>query len=305
MVYLAGESLYDIIFKNGLVKEAKPGGSVLNTSVTLSRLGIKTSLISEVGNDPLGEYIIRFLESNNVATGNIIVHDNKTPLAIAVLDCNDNAQYTFYKSNTPMPVHSLPKFHIGDIFAFGSFYSIDPRNHEFLVDTASEAKRVGAMVFFDPNIRLSKFKGIKSAHQDISKNISLADIVRASDEDMAAICHAKTHKEAYEWVKQVGCETLIYTCNKKGVWLLTGQHELFFNVPKTNVVSTIGAGDSFNAGVVFSIITNKIKKDDLSTLSTAVWKGIIENAITIASEVCKTYDNYLPQEFANKMLKKQ
>ncbi len=71
------------------------------------------------------------------------------------------------------------------------------------------------------------------------------------------------------------------------------------------MASTIGAGDSFNAGAIFSIIANEIKKDDLNTLSADAWKGIIENAITIATEVCKTYDNYLPQEFANKMVKKQ
>lgn len=122
---------------------------------------------------------------------------------------------------------------------------------------------------------------------------------------MAAICHAKNHKEAYEWIKQAGCDKLIYTSNDKGVWVLTGQHELFFQVPAIRVVSTIGAGDSFNAGAIFSIIANEIKKDDLNTLSADAWKGIIENAITIATEVCKTYDNYLPQEFANKMVKKQ
>jgi fructokinase len=240
-----------------------------------------------------------------VSTGDIIIHDNKTPIAIAVLDNDNNARYTFYKSNIPFPAYSPPQFHPNDIFAFGSFYSIDPRSYKFIHDMANEAKRVGALVFYDPNIRLSKFKGIKTAHQYLSKNISLADIVRASDDDMAAISHAKNHKEAYEWVKQAGCETLIYTCNKEGVWLLTGQYELFFKVPTTKVASTIGAGDSFNAGAIFSIIANEIKKDDLNTLSADTWKGIIENAITIATEVCKTYDNYLPQEFANKMVKKQ
>ena len=65
-VYCIGETVLDIIFSEGRPESAVPGGSMLNSAVSLARSGLKVELISEYGNDPPGDIIADFLQKNNV-----------------------------------------------------------------------------------------------------------------------------------------------------------------------------------------------------------------------------------------------
>ena len=97
--FTIGEIVYDIVFKNGKPISANPGGAMLNTAVSLGRLGLPVSLISELGKDKVGENIIQFLKSNNVDADNIFrFSKGNTALALAFLDDKNNASYDFYKS---------------------------------------------------------------------------------------------------------------------------------------------------------------------------------------------------------------
>lgn len=93
-----GETILDIIFKNDQPHTAVPGGSVFNGLVSLGRLGVPVSFISEVGNDHVGEIIRRFMEENHISTEFVDrFPDGKSPISLAFLDNENNANYTFYK----------------------------------------------------------------------------------------------------------------------------------------------------------------------------------------------------------------
>ena len=80
-IYTIGETVYDVIFQQGQIKTGKAGGSMLNASVSLGRIGLDVSFISEVGNDDLGNVILHFLKVNNVDVSNIQRYDEgKMPL---------------------------------------------------------------------------------------------------------------------------------------------------------------------------------------------------------------------------------
>ena len=64
--------------------------------------------------------------------------------------------------------------------------------------------------------------------------------------------------------------------------------------------STIGAGDNFNAGILFGLLREGIGKADLPNLSQADWAKIIQCGIDLSSEVCQSYDNYVSREFAKR-----
>jgi fructokinase len=88
----------DIIFKNGQPQAAKAGGSVLNSAVSIGRMGLPVSFISEYGNDAVGDLIDDFLKSNGVDPSNVYRHkDGSTSLALAFLNEKNDASYTFYK----------------------------------------------------------------------------------------------------------------------------------------------------------------------------------------------------------------
>ena len=127
-----GETILDIIFKDNQPHTAVPGGSVFNGLVSLGRLGVPVSFISEVGNDRVGDIIRKFMEENHISTELVDrFPDGKSPISLAFLDEDNNANYTFYKDypkqrlEVPMPVINQD-----DILIFGSYYSLNPALRE-------------------------------------------------------------------------------------------------------------------------------------------------------------------------------
>lgn len=92
-----GETILDIIFRNNQPSHAVPGGSTFNTLISLGRLGVPATFISEIGKDTVGDIIIDFMKKNGVCTENLdIFCEGKTPISLAFLDENNEARYMFY-----------------------------------------------------------------------------------------------------------------------------------------------------------------------------------------------------------------
>ena len=97
-IFAVGETILDIIFKDNLPKTARPGGSSFNASISLGRLGCPITLISEMGNDRVGDLIQDFMEENGVDTRYLSRYEEgQSAIALAFLDEKSDAQYQFYK----------------------------------------------------------------------------------------------------------------------------------------------------------------------------------------------------------------
>ena len=144
-VYAIGESLIDIIFRLDDTVTAKPGGSVLNACISLGRLGHNVHFMTEYGNDKAGDKIENFLEENGVKSDLSVRHDErKTSLALAWLNESGNASYSFYIDlPSESPTIKIPAFSPNDVFLFGSFYAIDPRNSSNVLHLLKQAKAGG------------------------------------------------------------------------------------------------------------------------------------------------------------------
>ncbi len=298
-VYGIGETVLDIIFKDGEPRAAKPGGSSLNTCVTLGRLGVDIEFISEYGNDPVGDLVDSFLKNNNVKTDYITRFSNgKSALALAFLDEQNNASYTFYKDFPPERLKNIPgKTNENDIVSFCSIYAITKAVRPNLMKFVRTAKTNGSVILYDPNFRAAHLHELEELRPFITENLQVADMVRASDEDMQNIYGVTDPGSAYNSVKEF-CPVLIYTSNKRGVTVLTPAGTFNYPVKKIKPVSTIGAGDNFNAGIIYSLIRDKIDKKVLKDLSQEQWGRIIETAVDFATEVCLTWDNYVSVAYA-------
>ena len=147
-IFTIGETVYDIIFSEGQIVAGKAGGSMLNASVSLGRLGMEVVFISEVGQDDLGNLIINFLKENGIKTG--FIHqfkDGKTPVALAFLDQHQNARYTFYKQYPNIRLSQpFPEVTENDIVLFGSFFSISTEVREPVVNFVRKARQAGAII---------------------------------------------------------------------------------------------------------------------------------------------------------------
>lgn len=297
-----GESILDIIFKNNRPHTAVPGGSVFNGLVSLGRLGVPVSFISEVGNDKVGEIIRNFMEENHISTEFIDHFPNgKSPISLAFLDNDNNANYVFYKDYPAQRLDvALPPIQEDDILIFGSYYSLNPALRERIVEILQFAKEKKAIVYYDPNFRKAHAHEAIHLKPALLENLEYADIVRGSDEDFVNLFGEADTQQVYKNHIRFYCNRFISTHGAKGVHLYTNQLDEHFNAPAIQPVSTIGAGDNFNAGILFGLMKYGIRHNDLPTLGKETWEKVIRCGIDLSTEVCLSYDNYVSREFAER-----
>ncbi len=301
-VYAIGESLVDFIYQDSKVVAKKPGGSMLNTSVSLGRLKQNIAFISELGNDVNGDFVTAFLKENFIDLQYLYRFKmGKTAMAKAVLDENNNANYTFRK-NYPQKrlMIKFPRFEPDDYLLFGSIYALENQIWPVLNKILKSTRSAESLIFYDPNIRKTHLK--EEGKGKVRRNMSIADIIRCSDEDMKNIFGARSFAEACTHVPEIHSKVFIYTQAQNSVCLKAGDFWGEFKVPGIEVVSTIGAGDNFNAGLIYGLLFNHVNKSNLFSVSDEKWSPIIKLSIRFAGNVCQTYDNYISEDFAAKII---
>lgn len=289
-IYAIGESLIDIIFSDDDTVSAKPGGSMLNACISLGRLGHQVHFLTEFGNDKAGDRIAAFLYENNVNSEFSIRHQgHKTTLALAWLDKSGNATYSFYQDlPEKAPEIQIPDFKPGDILLFGSFYSIRQRNRLNIEKLLNSARNAGVTIIFDPNIRPSKIQDTTETRKQIFDLINKADIVKGSDEDFTYIYQNTDQIDILRRIQQHGA-LFFLTSGKKGVEVVYQGGIMHHEIPAIVPVSTIGAGDNFNVGIIHALISNNPSKPySRESISAMAVQGI-----ELAAEVCLRTENYI------------
>lgn len=300
-----GETVLDIIFKNGNPTSALPGGSVFNAIVSLGRCGVPATMITEVGNDIVGRKAKAFLERNNVATDNVSVMTNcKSPISLAFLDDDNDAEYLFYKDEAHDRLEfSYPEVNPDDIVLFGSFFSVNPVLRPMVVGLLDNARAHGGIIYYDVNYRPAHRADVMRITPDLLDNLDYADIVRGSNADFDVLYRMDDADKVYESETAFYCPRLIYTQGAGPVVVHADNGlRLELPTPKVETVSTIGAGDNFNAGFIYALIRDGITRADIERgLTEEQWRGLVATAQQFAAESCKDIYNYVSDEFASKM----
>ena len=298
-----GETVLDIIFRNEQPISAIPGGSTFNAIISLGRSGVETGFISETGNDRVGRNIIQFLRDNGCKADSVNVYpDSKSPLSLAFLNEQNDAEYVFYKDHPHDRLDfNYPEIHADDIVLFGSYYALNdvirPQVKGFL-DYAHER---GAILYYDVNFRASHQHEVMKITPNLLENFELADIVRGSAEDFEVLFKKSDPVAIYRSQIDFYTKKFIYTQGADSVHLFAdgGLHKEY-PVAQMETVSTIGAGDNFNAGFLFGLIKNNITRNDLeSGLTEEQWDAIIGTAQQFSAEACKSLNNYVSKEFGD------
>ncbi len=298
-IYATGETVFDIIFRNGRPEGGNPGGSVLNSAVSLGRLGMNPVFMSDFCNDMIGSLIRGFLLENGVTPRQVISDTSmQTSVAMAFLDENSNARYEFYKQRPQEPDLSLfsADMNKDDILLFGSFYGIMPEIRDgirHLVETAHDA---GAVVVYDPNFRRPHLKDLPKVKPYIEENIRLADVVKGSDEDFSLIFGCGNEAEAFDTLRKLNDRAMLfYTKGKDGCAYCHRDNAISYTVPRIEPVSTIGAGDNFNAGIVYGLVKNGIRAADIlnGNISRPQIDDIVDHAVRFAQMCCMSRENYI------------
>ena len=302
-----GEAVLDIIFKDNKPVEAVPGGSAFNAITSLGRCGVSTSFISEAGNDHVGKYIIEFLKSNGVNADNVTTFpDSKSPVSLAFLNAKNDAEYIFYKDHPHDQLEfTYPDIQPDDIVLFGSFYAVNPVIRPQLVGLLDYARSHGAIIYYDVNFRPAHKDEVIRITPNLIENLDYADIVRGSHEDFATLYKKEDADKVYNAEISFYCRQFIYTHGSQPVEVRGGRDmKKSYPVPDTKVVSTIGAGDSFNAGFIFGMLKQGITRSDLERgLTGEQWDSLIGCALSFSADCCKDIFNYVSKKFGEKMKK--
>ncbi len=221
-VYALGETVLDMVSGGDNTFRAIPGGSVLNAAVSLGRMGVDINLITEYGADKAGDFIENFLESNAVKTAFCARHaHHKTSLALAFLDKAKNASYTFYHDIPELyQAEHIPEIHKDDILLFGSYYAVKPSRRAHLLRILKNAVAAKSIIYYDLNIRKAHADDITELMPSYLNNISVASVVKGSDEDFYNLFGLSDPSEIYRKVSRY-CNILIITNGSRPLQVFT------------------------------------------------------------------------------------
>ena len=283
-----GETVFDIVFKDGKPQAAVPGGSVFNAIISLGRtagtaasgsaagasaVGVSASggtvassttagcaaprviMATQMGKDNASEIIIDFMQRNNVETTHAIcVEGRQSTISLAMLDSRNDARYEFFRDSA-MPKFQTPdiEFEPGDILLFGSFFATSPATRLQVKELVARARSQGAIIYYDINFRKGPHGNSPHIKEYIEENCALSTIVRGSSEDIGNIYGGCTAAEAYRDHISSLCSNFICTKGADSTEVFSPGFHAIYPVHKIETLSTIGAGDNFNAGVVYTL----------------------------------------------------
>ena len=297
-----GETILDILFKEGIASTSVPGGSTFNSMISLGRMGIPSCFISEIGDDAVGRIVRTFLSANGVDDNYLTEYpERKSPISLAFLDDHNNATYSFYKDSFGSRTDwQCPTVDRDDIILFGSYYALDPNMRYKVTALLDEAHSAGAIIYYDVNFRRNHQGEAIKLMGTVIENLEYADIVRGSDEDFSVLYGISEGAKVYNQKTAFYCPRLIYSRGAQGVEFHSPTFTKHYAIEPIIPVSTIGAGDNLNAGILYGIIKHRIRRDDLDYLTERDWDAIIHSGLRFSADTCMHTDNYISLPFAEK-----
>lgn len=300
-----GETVLDIIFRGNQPVSAVPGGSTFNSLISLGRTGVACCFISETGADRVGQQIVDFLDENGVDSGQVMRCEGvKSPLSLAFLDAQNNADYVFYKDHEHDRLQfSLPPIEPDDVVLFGSFYALNPVIRQQVGRFLHEARQSGAILYYDVNFRASHRHERRQIDEALRENLNLAHIVRGSDEDFNILYGLSAAEDVFREHISPFCSNLIYTRGDCPVQVFgRGNVRLEHAFEPIQAVSTIGAGDNFNAGFIFQLLRSGITRSQIEQgLNAGQWAECLQTAAAFSRECCLSMGNYVSVDFGKRI----
>ncbi|MES0027675.1 carbohydrate kinase [Mesorhizobium sp. M0040] len=259
MILCCGEALIDMLPRT--TTEGEPafapyvGGAVFNSAIALGRLGAPAGFFSGLSSDLFGGQFREALGASKVSSTYAHTSPRPTTLAFVRLT-NGQATYTFYDENTAgrmLTIEDLPELGSEiEAMLFGAISLIsEPAGSAYEEFMRREHER--RVMMLDPNIR-PNFIPDKAKHlRRIRNMMAMADIVKLSDEDLNWFGEAGSHEDVVRnWLDR-GPKLIVVTHGSEGAVGYSSQHRVTVVPDKVEVVDTVGAGDTFNAGILASL----------------------------------------------------
>ena len=275
------------------VLSANPGGAPGNFLAALTKYGCKTAMIGKVGDDTFGRALIGTLREAGIDTRGILTDpDVFTTLAFVSLDASGNRDFSFARkpgADTCLTPEEVDEALIAEakVFHFGTLSLTDEPAACATRHAIDLAKRHGALVSLDPNLRKPLWKREEDARKAIEWSLRQADIVKISDEEIEWLWGLAPEEGAEKLLKEYQVSLVYATLGPKGCYATNGAFRTTVQSPSgIRVVDTTGAGDIFGGSAMSQFIRCGKKPADLTENEI---RRIVSFACTAASLSTQTH----------------
>jgi fructokinase len=289
-----GEALVDLV-PGGATGEYRenPGGSPFNVAVGLARLGNRTSLMARFADDRYGRLLRAAASVEGIDLSSAPRAAERATVAIASVGETGDVTYEFEMDGTAdwqWTAAELRKLSPAtDLLHFGSIASLTPPGAARIADLVSElraARRV--LVSYDPNVRPAVIGARERAAGLVERNVRLADIVKASDEDLDWLYPGLSAKEVAERWSELGAALVVVTEGAAGATAYSRRATIRRPGRPVTVVDTIGAGDAFTAGLLTGLVRRRLyRRARLEEISDGALADVVDEAVLVSAITCE------------------
>ena len=261
MIVGMGEALWDV-----LPEGKKIGGAPANFAYNVSQFGLPSCVVSAVGDDPLGHEIIENFTEKEL---NLLIAEVPYPTGVVnvEIDAAGVPQYDIKENvawdNIPYTEELRDVARRTRAVCFGSLAQRNIVSREtvnaFLDDMPKDD---GTLVVFDVNLRQSFY-----TPEILCNSMKRCNILKINDEELVTVSRMfgypgiDLQDKCWILLGKYNLKMLILTCGINGSYVFTPGCVSFFPTPKVEVADTVGAGDSFTAAFISSIIRGKDIKE--------------------------------------------
>lgn len=255
--WVIGDAAVDLI-PEGNKYLRLPGGTGANVAVALSRLGVKSALITKLGDDPLAAFLADMLEREKVDAQHVSFSErHKTGLIIVSLNNAGERHFTHMvkpSADSQMTNSDMPAFGQDDWLCVSAFIFAQRASRDASLFAMEQAKTAGALVCVDANIRIDMWDDESLLIPTTLDALKAADIAKMSEDELLLLTDTDSVEEGIEKARQWPAKIKIITLAGKGAILLTEHSEFHVDGYDVPVVDMTGAGDAFIAAIISKLM---------------------------------------------------
>jgi fructokinase len=287
-ILVGGEALYDLVAHADGSLSGHPGGGPFNTARTIGRLRQPVAYLGRLSTDRLGATHERMLLAAGVDLSAVVHTDEPSTLALASLDDDAVASYSFYAAGTAAPgmtpaaaLAALPRqvaaLHVGTL---GLVLEPLATATTALVDGVDD----DVLVFLDPNCRPTITTDRDRYLETVHRCARRADVIKVSDDDIVFLSPGGDAVEVTRSLLRPGAVGLI-SCGARGVTIVTADQTVDISAPRITVVDTVGAGDGFGGAFLAYWDEHGLGRGDLHDLERVI-EGV-RFGVRVAAMICE------------------
>ncbi|MGO4268360.1 PfkB family carbohydrate kinase [Paenibacillus sp. TAF58] len=234
------------------------GGAPANVAAAVAKLGGDARFIGKIGRDPFGDFLVRTLDEVGVHTAVVQTDEAKTGLAFVSLRADGERDFLFFRdpaADMLLRADEVQAQWLEDaaVYHFGSVSLIAEPCRTATLEAARRARDFGALVSYDPNVRLALWPSADAARAEILAQLPLADVVKVSEEEIEFLLGVDATTGAQQLLQR-GPKVIVITLGPEGCRVVTARQDVVIPGTPAAAVDTTGAGDSFVGGMLYQLV---------------------------------------------------